>query len=386
MKRIASALSGLVILVLIQAPAATAQETLKIGFLGGFTGFLAPYDQPSLAGMEVAIDEINKGGGIGGTIPIELITRDTRSETAQAGVMTQELLAEDIDVLLTPCAVDASIAAVHLAQEKKIPAIAPCSSTPTLPGTGGEYMFILYPANNLQAAALAEFARQQGYETVYVLLSPDTPYTQSLPEYFMEAFEANGGEIVGVSEYTMGQQDFSVEATKLANLDPKPDAIMTSAYEPDFPAFIRQLRGAGVETPVLGSDGLDSPTTLALGDVVEGVVYTNAGYPSPGSPLEAFYERYEALHGEAADTAFTATGYEAIKVIEAAVQKAGSTDGMALRDALASLEDFESATGPITYAGRNRVPLRTVAINRIVDGQLEHLVDVVPDPATVPKP
>ena len=52
---------------------AQAQETITIGYLGGLTGYLAPYDQPSLAGVQVAVDEINKAGGIGGSIMIELI-------------------------------------------------------------------------------------------------------------------------------------------------------------------------------------------------------------------------------------------------------------------------------------------------------------------------
>ncbi|MEZ5667919.1 MAG: ABC transporter substrate-binding protein [Alphaproteobacteria bacterium] len=366
--------------------AAGAQDSLKIGYLGGLTGYLAPFDQPSLAGVEVAVDEINAAGGIGGSIPIELIVRDMRSDTAQASAMAQELVGDGIGVLISPCDVDPSIAAGLIAQAALVPAITSCASTPTLPGTVGEYMFSNYTADNLQAAALAEFATAQGYKTAWVMLSPDTPYTQRLPEYFAEAFTIMGGTVLDTVEYTMGQQDFSAEVTNIASMDPLPDVIMTSAYEPDFPAFIRALRGAGIETPVLGSDGIDSPTTTALGDVAEGVVFTNAGYPSEGSALADFYARYEAFHGSAAETAYTATGYDMIKVIEAAVIAAGSTEGAAIRDAIDAVEGVQGATGLISYAGGTRVPLRNVALNRVTGGHVEHVADVTPSPDHIPAP
>ncbi|GAB5467637.1 MAG: ABC transporter substrate-binding protein [Rhodospirillales bacterium] len=379
---------GAVGLAAMALPLASAQaaDSLKLGYLGGLTGYLAPYDQPSLAGVQVAVEEINAAGGIDGKIMIDLIERDMRSDTAQAGIMAQEMIDAGVQVLITPCDVDPSIAAGLMAQTAGVPAVTSCASTPTLPATVGEYMFSNYTADNLQAAALAGYAQDRGYKTAYILLSPDTPYTQRLPEYFIVAFEGKGGKILGVSEYSAGQQDFSAEATIIAGLDPAPDVIMTSAYEPAFPAFIRQLRGAGVEAPVLGSDGIDSPTTLGLGEVAEGVVFTNAGFPTEGSPLAAFYERFEALHGSPADTAFTATGYDIVKVIEAAVIAAGSTDPAAIRDAIDGIENVAGATGAVTYKGMDRVPLRNVALNRVTGGKVEHVGDVVPDPKEVPAP
>ena len=77
-----------------------------------------------------------------------------------------------------------------LASAREIPTIAPCASTPTLPGVVGDYMFANYTADNLQGAALADFAVQQGYKTALILLSKDTPYTEKLPLYFAKVFAA----------------------------------------------------------------------------------------------------------------------------------------------------------------------------------------------------
>ena len=358
---------------------------IAIGYAGGFTGYLAPYDQPSLNGVQLALDQINAAGGVLG-MTVELIVKDTRSDTAQASVVAQELIDDGVVAMIVSCDVDPAVASGVIAQAAEIPAASSCASTPTLPAAVGPYMFSNYTADNLQGAVLAEYARGQGYENAYILLSRDTPYTEKLPEYFGEAFEAMGGTVVAVGEYTMGQQDFSAEVTNITGLDPSPDVIQTSAYEPDFPAFIKQLRAAGIDTPVLGSDGIDSPTTFSLGDVAEGVVFSNAGFASPGSPLEAFEMAYEEKYGAPNDTVFTATGYDLMMVIAAAINAAGSTDGVAIRDAWDNLENVEVATGSITYKDQNRVPVRVVALNQVSSGERVHVGDFSPDPSMIPAP
>ena len=380
--RIAAVAAGLV------AAGGVAQgdsHGITIGYAGGFTGYLAPYDQPSLNGVQLALDQINAAGGIMG-MPVEIVVKDTRSDTAQAAVVAQELIDEGVVAMIVSCDVDPAVASGVMAQAAEIPSASSCASTPTLPAAVGPYMFSNYTADNLQGAVLAEYARGQGYENAYILLSRDTPYTEKLPEYFGEAFEAMGGAVVAVGEYTMGQQDFSAEVTNISGLDPSPDVIQTSAYEPDFPAFIKQLRAAGIDTPVLGSDGIDSPTTFALGDVAEGVVFSNAGFASPGSALESFEMAYEEKYGMANDTVFTATGYDLMMVIAAAIEAAGSTDGPAIREAWDNLEDVQVATGSITYKDQNRVPVRVVALNQVSGGERVHVGDFSPDPSMIPAP
>lgn len=361
-------------------------EDLVIGLATAQTGGIAPYDQPSFAGFKMRVDEINAEGGIAGKFPIRLVIKDTRSDAAQSAMIAQELVEEGVSLIVTPCDADPSIAAGMVIQAAEIPAISFCATTPTMTLAVGDYMFGNYPADNVQAAMLADYAIDQGYRTAYTLVSPDTAYTQKLPQYFAQAFTAKGGEVLAEGSFAMGQQDFSAEVTKIAALDPAPDVIMTAAYEPDFPAFIRQLRGAGVTAPVLGSDGIDSPTTFAMGDLVEGVVFSTAGFAAEGSPLAAFNEKYREATGQVPNTVYIANGYDLGNVIEAAVTAADSTEPKAIRDALAALENVQGVTGPITYAGTERMPLRAVALVRIHDGAGELVTQGVPDAADVPAP
>lgn len=373
------------LLTFLVSSTAHADSTLKVGFVGGQTGYMAQCDQPSLKGMELAVDQINKAGGIGGTTKIELLARDGRSEVAPSATAAQELLGEGVTVMISPCDVDHSIAVGQLASTQQVPTISSCASTPSLASVGGDYMFVNCTPDNLQGGVLAKYAADKGYKKALILISRDTPYTQKLPEYFAAAFQAHGRTLVGTIEYKLGQQDFAAEVTKIKAMDPQPDVIMTSAYEPDFPSFLKQLRSAGINTPVLGSDGLDSPTIWGLGSVSEGVVFTNAGYPVEGSSFAKFQKDYKEHYGENSETSFNATGYDIIKVIEAAVlAEGGKTDGQSIRDGIDGLKDVQVATGKISYAGMNRVPIRSVALNEVKGGAKTYVDTVTLTPADIP--
>ncbi len=361
-------------------------ETLKIGVATAQTGALAYADVPVSAGMRLAVDEINAAGGIGGKVMIDLIEKDVRSDAAQTSIATQELADQNVSAIVLPCDSDPALAAIGVISSAQIPGISTCASSPTLPMIGGEYMFSNFPGDNVQATVSAKWAWDQGHRSAYIIYSPDTQYT-TMPLYFAEVFETLGGTMAGQSTNTIGQQDFSAIATAVAALDPQPDVIMTSAYEPDFPSMIKSLRAAGVESQIIGSDGIDSPTTFSLGDAAEGVVFTTAGHATSGSPLEEFNAAYEAANGSAPETIFSAVGYDLIKVLEAAVLAAdGSVDPTALRDAIADLENVQGATSLITYKGTDGMPVRQVSLIRVTNGERELLGQPSPDAALIPTP
>ncbi|WP_424830369.1 ABC transporter substrate-binding protein [Ruegeria sp.] len=371
-------------LLAFAALAAQADE-LKLGLATAQTGGLAPYDAPVVEGIRIAVDEINAAGGIGGTIMIEMNEKDVRSDTAQTSISVQELVDDGSEAIVLPCDADPSIAAAAIVGAAQIPAISTCASSPTLPLIGGDYVFANFPGDNVQATVSASWAFDQGHKTAFILYSPDSQYT-TMPLYFADVMKALGGEIVGEATYNIGQPDFSAIATQIAALDPAPDVVMTSAYEPDFPTFIKALRAAGYDGQVIGSDGIDSPTTFGLGDVAEGVVFTTAGHATEGSPLEAFNALYKETTGNDSETVFNAVGYDLVKVLEAAVLAAGSTEPQAIRDAMANLEDVQGATSLITYKGTTGMPVRQVSLVRVKGAERELVGQPAPQADLIPAP
>jgi branched-chain amino acid transport system substrate-binding protein len=387
MKRTAIALSlAAGLSAVLASTTASAEDKLVIGAAISKTGWDAPYDSPVMDGFAVAADEINAKGGIAGKYKIEIVTRDNRSDNAQNAIVTQELVDQGVNLILAACDSSMVHATADIIVGAKIPAISTCSSSPTLPLSGHGFIFANAVTDNVQGAAQAEYAYGQGYRNAYLLRSPDIEYTQ-MPLYFKEAFEKLGGKVIGESIYQLSQPDFSAEVTKIKAMNPQPDVIVTSAFEPDWPAFMRQLRGAGVKIPMVCGDGIDSPTTFALPpELIEGVVFTSSGFAAPGSPMAAYQDKYKAKYGKAPESIMDALGYDLAKIIEAAVIKADSVDPQKIRDALADLTDVQGATAVISYKGGNGTPTRPVNVLRIVNGARTLVSQKAPDPAIIPAP
>ncbi len=152
------------IAILMITGSVSSANTLRVGLAIAQTGGLAPFDVPVLEGMQIAVDEINRQGGIDGKIKIELLPRDVRSDISQTAVVAQELIDADVNILVTPCDADPSFAAAQIAQSANIPAFSTCASSPTLPIMGGDYIFSNYPGDNVQATVSAEWAIKRGFK------------------------------------------------------------------------------------------------------------------------------------------------------------------------------------------------------------------------------
>ena len=298
---------------------AGAPSVIRLGLATGQTGYLAPYDGPALKGFRLAVSALNAAGGIGGKTKIQYQVKDTGSDPARTAVAAQELLDSHVDLLVLPSDADPAIAGGQLAQKAKIPAMSFAATSPALTTSVGDYMFGNYPPDNQNAYSVATYARKKGLKSAYLLGSPDQLYTEVLPKYFEQTFTRLGGKIVGRGTFKSNQQDFSAEVTKIRNLKPAPDVIYTSSFEPVFPAFIKQLRGAGVKIPVLGADALDSPTTLSLGKLVNGTAFGTLAFPLPGSALAKFYAKVAAKYGKDNATVYAAAGANLVQVVAAAV-------------------------------------------------------------------
>jgi branched-chain amino acid transport system substrate-binding protein len=378
------AAAGAMAAPIVRVPGALAANEYVIGVASAQTGGLAPFDQPALAGFRFGVDEINAKGGIAGTQPIKLILKETRSDTAQTVQAVSELVQEGAKFIITPADGDPTMAAGQVTQPAGIPTMTLAGTAPVLTSVGS-FVFGSYPADNQQMLVLGDYALERGFKRVYLLKSPDAAYTLKGPEYFGEVFKRGGGVIAGEGSFTMNQPDFSAEVTRIKALSPSVDLIMTCAWEPDFPAFIKQLRSAGITTQVFGADVCDTPTVRALGPVVEGLVHSSGGFAEPGDKHDAFNRAFKAKTGIDPDTNYYVNGYDMAYMIDNAVRAAKSTDPRLVRDALANLENVPGAMSSYTFKGTERMPLRSVVIARIEKGQKRLVKRVNPDPARMPR-
>jgi len=370
---------------MVLAGTAGAEEYV-IGVMSAQSGYLAPYDGPAYAGFQFCIDKMNANGGLNGTHPVRTIVKDTRSDIAEGVKVVQEMIDDGAQFIVSSADADPTIAAAQITMADGIPTMTFAGTAPVLTQVG-DHVFGSYPADNQQAAVLAAYAREQGFAKVYLVKSPDSAYTLGGPEYFGTAFEALGGTIVGTSNYSLNQPDFSAIVTTIKAADSQPDVIVTWAWEPDFPAFIKALRGAGVATQVMGGDVLDTPTVRGLGDVVDGVMHTSGGFPDEGSAYAGFIEEFTAVTGTTPDNNYYVNGCDIAHMIEQAVAAAGTTEPRAVAAAMAGIENGKGVMSDFTFKGTDRMPLREVVVARITGaGDKEFVLRATADPATLPRP
>ena len=353
---------------------------LIIGAAVGLTGDAASGDVPLSSAMKYVVEELNKNGGIAGH-PVKLIIKDTKSDPALGATVANELLQEGAQIMVGPAFPGMAVGVIQAAAAKNVTVLGGVSTQPEYVKVGGAKAYLVAFGDNVQAAAIAEYALKQGYKTVYTLVSPDLSYTAKLPVFFDDVFAKGGGKEIGTDTFSVGQQDFSAQVTKIAGLNPKPDCIYTGMFTPDVGIFLKQLRAAGVTVPVLGSDGDDQQALIDFaGKDAEGLVFSTHGFASPGSDLEKLVAAYTAWNGGKAPeaNAFAGLGGDCIAIIKAAVEAAGSLDPKAIGDALANLENLKVVTGVVTYKGTDGVPLKTVSIAAVENGKFVLKEQLIP--------
>ncbi len=340
---------------------AASGEPIVIGFPADLSTDWAYYDAPMQEGAQFAVDEINENGGVLGR-PLELRTVDMRNDVAEAAKVTQQLIDEGA-VYLTGTVGDGILAEGQVACAAGVPISTGLGSAPTLVGDMGTCAYQLMMSDNIQAAVLAEYALAQGYQTAYLLGSNEIPYTRDLPIFFGDAFEQGGGTVVGEDQYKLGAGDYSAVVTKIANVDPAPDTIFTPMYIPDSAVFLRQLRQAGVDIPVLSTDGNGDAALLDAGvKAIDGLTFSNSVCTAEGDPdIQAFYDSYNARYGSDPSSYVAVIGYDEVQIVADAITQAGSAEPDAIIEQLAQV-DYTGISGQVQMDPTTRRANKAVAL------------------------
>ena len=372
-------------------PQATALKsgTITVGYGNNLTGFLAAHDVLISNGALLAVAQINKQGGIGGKVKIKLILRDVKSRPDVSVQVARDLMKAKVNVLVLPCNTDFQVGMAAVANPRGQFMLSPCNADPTVARKYGNY-WPVGMAGNAQLAQLANYAKLRKYNKVYVLDAPQMLYVHLMAKYFKKAAPSRGIQIVGTDDIPFGAtgfpQDYSAIATKIKNNSGGAQAIMTGLFSPFVDFLARDLRRAGVDIPVIGTDGMDTQLNLTTGkEAVNGYAFTTFGFPDKGSPTARFYASFKGRFGASPDGTYPALGYDTIKVLEAAVIKAGGIDGKVIQASLANGMTVNGALGPVKYPGSNQHnPTNLVAALQIKSGKFVKVLKGVP--TNVPAP
>lgn len=351
---------------------ALAQEALKIGALYNLTGGMSSLDGPSLKGAQLAVKQINAGGGLLGK-QIELIAPDGKTDQQETAKAAQRVLSEGVIAGIGQSDTTFVMAGAPLFQEKGIPFVTSGATHPELPQWVGNYMFMTPFGDDDQSFAIADYTFDKlKAKRVAVWTDNSMDFTKALSKFFIQRFKERGGEIVGEDAFMMGDTNFSAQIARLAALDPKPDAVFISAIPSEAGLSVKQIREQGITMPIVSGDGFDTELVASVPgpELANEVYFSTHTYRGDDRPeVTKFIADYKAEYGIDPENAFAPLGYDALMLVADAVRRANSAEPAKIRDALAETRGFKAVTGEISYTRPSMVPPKPVAIISVKGGK-----------------
>ena len=345
--------SSLALALTLATPLIGATATIKVGEVDPLTGGVSQFGIGCHQGFVLAFEQINAQGGILGQT-IELVTEDDQSKPGQSATAVRKLITQDkVVAILGDATSSATLESAPIAQTDKIPMITPTATNPRITEVG-DFIFRVCFLDEFQGRVLARFAREKlKAERIFTLTDVKQDYSVDLLKFFKDEFTKLGGAIVGEQSYSSGDIDFRAQLTPIRGS--KPDAVYVPGYYQEVALIVKQGRQIGLTMPFIGCDGWADQALLTIGGkAMDGCFFTNHFSPEDQSPIvKSFVEKFQGKYGALPDT-FSALGYDAARLLGDAIQRAGSSDSQAVRDALAKTAGFQGVTGQISLdANRN---------------------------------
>lgn len=300
---------------------------------------------------------------------IRLYLVDNKSDATEAAAVVTRLASQDQVAAII--GTYGSTLAVQGAKQAKLSGVPVIGDSPT--GTAvtadNDYSFRVCFTDAFQGAVMARYASEtMRAQTVGIITNSDSDYSTGLAASFKAEFSRLGGTVAAEATHKTGAQDFATELQPVVAA--WPDIIFAPGEYGESALLIKQLRTAGYWRPILGGDTWDTPDFITIaGHDAEGVTFCSQF--SVDSPQTAaattFINEYGKRYVGKQPTAATALAYDAYMVLLDALNRAGSADPRAIRDALAATSGFEGATGVITM-GATRDPGKPALIRQIKNG------------------
>lgn len=361
------------------AEKAVEGDNVKFGVYLSITGESATFGQGTQAGMELAVDKINKEGGLLGK-KIKLIVEDDEGKQDKAAAAGQKLIEQDnVLVVLGEVISTNSLAVAPICQKAHVPMISP-SSTNVKVTQVGDFIFRVCFLDDFQGEVMARYAADNlKAKTAALMVEKSSDYSVGLAESFQKTFESKGGKIVAEESFTKADTDFSSVLTKIKGSNP--DVIFLPAYYNSVGLVATQARAQGITVPFLGGDGWESPKLIELGGKnLEGCAFsTHFNVNAPEGVVADFVKAFRAKTGEDPD-GLSALGYDDVMMVADAIKRAGKFNRYAIRDALAGTKGFEGVTGMITINAQGN-PDKPATIMEIKNGKLEYVTKMYPEGA-----
>jgi branched-chain amino acid transport system substrate-binding protein len=363
--------------LLTPLPDGDDNSTIKIGFL-----HTSPDRNNSRYGAELATLQLNKAGGVRGRsiqliprgIPTQRLISENINDIEYVTALAEELIAEEqVSAIVGPNRSRYAVVVGELAQRHGIPMMATSATNPSVTAAG-DFVFMAAFTDDFQGKVMAQFATQDlEAKTAAVLTRRDSLYSEGLSQTFIDNFTALGGEVTHAQFYMRGDTDFTAQLTEVA--ESGPDVFFLPGFSAEIPLVVEQAKTLGITGILLGGDSWDNAPLIAdNATLLEGSFFSTYFSPKVTSgdvseEAHQFITAYTAIFGDPPDGG-AALGYDALRVVVQAMQRADELTPTAIRDQIAATKNYSGATFIAAY-DENRHATKSAVINRIVNGEAQ---------------
>lgn len=352
------------------APALAADRTVKIGAAVSMTGPAAVYGATQKAGVQAAIDEVNKSGMLKG-VKLEAVVEDDASTKEQGIAVFQRFINRDkVAAILGPTLSNTATAADPLAQSAKVPVVAISNTAPKGITDIGDYIWrVSLTEGQVIPGALKRLQGKLSFKTAGVLYGNDDAFTQAGYNVMKAALDQMGVKIAGTQTFAKPDKDYNAQLTALKALNP--DILMVSALAENAAGIVTQARQLGWNVPVMGGNGFNSPAFIKnAGPAAEGVYVGTAWNKVSEAPANQAFLKLMQTKGVDPDQ-FCAQAYTGVLVIAEAIKQTGNKGGRDdIKAGFAKVKDLATPLGKFSFL-ENRDGNHEPTVQVVKDGKFQ---------------
>lgn len=359
-KALSLVLVVLMVLSLTACGAKKEADTIKIGYVSDLTGGTAMWGTAGMYGAQQAVKEINEAGGVLGGRMLELVTADGKGEPADSVSGFQNMVTQGIVASVGTNFSSCNIPMADVADEVKVPIIGTAASnelvTISEDGVLHPYSFRMCFIDSYLGTVIGNYAAKNlGIKNAALFTVAGNTNSESVGAFVKDAFLANGGKIVAEEQCQENDLDFRAQLANIKAAEPEAIFVIMNNYSMTA-NFAIQARELGIEAQLLGHDGWDSAELAgaAEGALEGGIYFTRIGFNDPKA--KALGELIMANYPMETMEAECLFGYDGVMWIADAIERAGSADPTAIRDALEATEVFEGMIGTLVMDAATHNP------------------------------
>ncbi len=343
-------------------------EPIKIGFIGALTGDAAAYGEGARNTVALAVDEINKSGGVDGR-PLEVVYEDGKCNGKDAANAAQKLVNVDkVMVIFGGSCSGETLSAIPIVEVGKVVLVSGTATSPDLTGKS-KFFFRTYPSDAKQGEIVADAANAKGWKKV-VAIQEQTDYALGYYKAFENRFKQLGGTVTK-EEFATSVTDVRSLLTKLKNQ--KPDALLISVQTPAAgERILKQLQDLKWKPALIVIDILvnDTATVERNKEYLEGAIGADFALDQNNQKLQNFLAAYKAMfNADVPFTSYNTAVYDSVYVIKDGIMAVG-LDGEKIADWSRTIKDWAGASGMITIdANGDRASAHSVKV--VKDGKAQ---------------